>query len=266
MQRNAMRIIFILAAMLITSFAVMARAQSPTTQPSSLSAASGIDEILDALDARGKNLKDFSADVKLTNIDNATGDETASSGTVLFQHLENGDSRIRVNFTKKQRDNKTFAENHQYILDKGWLVDRDYQAKKEVRRQVTRPGQKIDLLKLGEGPFPLPIGQNKDDVKKIFDVEKVAPAKDDPAGTVHLKLTPKADTTYSRQFKTIDVWVETTGAMPRRITTKDVNGTADKQTDLTNIKPNAGTGDADFKLDDLPPSGWDQIVEPFGQN
>ena len=27
----------------------------------------------------------------------ATGDETASLGTVLFQHLENGDSRIRVN-------------------------------------------------------------------------------------------------------------------------------------------------------------------------
>ena len=29
---------------------------------------------------------------------------------------------------------------------------------------MLKPGEKLNLLKLGEGPFPLPIGQKKEDV------------------------------------------------------------------------------------------------------
>jgi hypothetical protein len=47
---------------------------------------------------------------------------------------------------------------------------------------VLRPGEKVNLLKLGEGPFPLPIGQKRDDVKRQFDVTLAKPEKGvDPA-------------------------------------------------------------------------------------
>ena len=44
------------------------------------------------------------------------------------------------------------------------------------------------VLELGEGPFPLPIGQAKEDVKKMFDVEIIPAAEGDPAGTIRNSL------------------------------------------------------------------------------
>ncbi|MGD1276375.1 MAG: hypothetical protein ABR964_04025 [Tepidisphaeraceae bacterium] len=242
----------------------MAAAQ-PATQPAALTATSGIDQILDALDARGHNLQDFTAVVRLSDTDNSTGDSAATDGKVLFQRKGDGDARIRVAFNKKERGDQIFDVDHQYTLDDGWLVERDYQAKKEIRNQVLKPGQKMDLLKLGEGPFPLPIGQKKEDVKNLFDVGKIEPAKDDPTDTVHVRLTPRPQTQYARKFKTVDLWVDLASAMPRRIQTLDANETTIKTTDLSEVKINVGLADADFAQPALPNSGWDQIVQPYEQ-
>jgi outer membrane lipoprotein-sorting protein len=243
----------------------IATADPATTQSTALSSSSTVDQILDALDARGQNFNDFTATVKLTDTDNSTGDSTNNDGTVLFQRKPGGDARIRVTFTKKERGDKIFDANHEYTLDNGWLVERDYQAKKEIRRQVLKPGEKVDPLKLGEGPFPLPIGQKKEDVKNIFDVTKIPPANDDPPNTVHLQLTPKPGTTYARDFKTIDVWVGTADAMPVRIQTLDLNETTIKTTDLSQVKINVGLTDKDFAEPTLPDSGWDQVTENYGE-
>jgi len=140
--------------------------------------ASDLDTILDALNARGQNLADFTADVVLHTIDMRTGQDTSQIGTVVFQNRKGVDSRIKVAFETKRTDEGIGhpimqKQKLDYLLDKGWLTDRDYQKKLEVKRQVLRPDQKMNLLKLGEGPFPLPIGQDKEDVKKQFTVSKV---------------------------------------------------------------------------------------------
>jgi outer membrane lipoprotein-sorting protein len=239
-------------------------ASSPATQPGALTANSGVDEILDALDARGKNLQDFSASVRLTDSDNTTGDSTINIGSVMLQRKGEDDARIRVAFTTKQLGDKIFTVDHQYTLDNGLLTERDYQAKRETRQQVLKPGQKLDLFKLGQGPFPLPLGQKRQNVLTLFDVQKMDPAKDDPPATVHLQLTPKAGTQFASQFKTIDIWVDTASAMPRRIQTEDVNQTTTRTTDLTDVKINGGLSDKDFAQPPAP-SGWDTIEGPFPQ-
>jgi hypothetical protein len=72
-------------------------------------------EILDALDARGKDLKNFSARSSLTDTDNSTGDSTINTGTVIFQRKGNDDARIRVAFTKQQLGDKILPTvDHQY--------------------------------------------------------------------------------------------------------------------------------------------------------
>src|SRR5205814_1317034 len=135
----------------------------------------------------------------------------------------------------------------EYLLDGGWLIDRDYRAKNEVRRQIARAGEKVNLFQLGKGPFPLPIGQDKKDVHEQFEVTKLPPAKDDPAGAVHLQLTPKEKTDFARKFSRIDVWVDQHTKMPVRIETIDRNQTTDRQTDLEKMKvnPTPGLTDAD---------------------
>jgi len=235
----------------------------PTTQPT-LSNNSTTDQILDALDARGTGLKDFSANVTLTDTATDTGDTHISIGSVILQRKSPTDVRIRVAFTKKQVDNLITPQDHEYVLENGVLDDRDYQLKHENKGQLLKPGQNVDLFKLGEGPFPLPLGQKREDVLKIFDVARVGPTSDDPPGTVHLQLTPKNGTEMAKDFKTIDVWVETDSSMPRRIQTLDINQTTTRTTDLANVKLNTGVTDKDFTLPPTTPD-WNVIEGPYGQ-
>ena len=239
-------------------------ASCQTTQPQALSSKSSIDEILDALDARGENLKSFSAKAVLTATDISTGDADINTGDAIFQRKGNNDARIRIAFTKQQLGDKIFQVDHQYTLDNGVLDDRDYKKKHETLNQVLKPGQKVDLFKLGEGPFPLPLGQKREDVLKVFQVNQINPDPSDPPQTVHLQLTPKDGTQFAKQFKTIDIWVNAATAMPRRIQTVDINQTTTRTTDLTDVKINGDITDKDFVQPPMPPDS-DVVEGPYAQ-
>ncbi|MCC7168708.1 MAG: hypothetical protein IT565_14175 [Rhodospirillales bacterium] len=221
------------------------------------------DQILDALHARGDGLKDFSGNVTMDQVDPLTGDTTTLSGNVWFQELGNTASRMRVSFTGKKIGSRTESGYHQeYMLDNGWLIDRDYKRKNEVSRQVLKSGQKINLLKLGEGPFPLPIGQPREEVLKQFAVKRVGPAADDPTNTVHVELAPREGTRLARKFKKIDVFVDTTSNFPRQIVTIDPREAEQHITRLPDMKLNGGVGDKDFTLDPID-DNWTRKSEPM---
>lgn len=224
---------------------------------------SSLDEVLDGLYTVGKDLKSFTADVKLTESDAFSQDSWSRLGKVWYQQKSPGEARLRVTFETRLQDNVKAPQQIDYLLDKGWLVDRNYTRKLEVNRQVLRPGEKINLLKLGEGPFPLPIGQKREDVLRMFDVKKIAKAADDPADTVHLKLTPRPNTQFERKFSAIDVWVDCQSIMPRRILTEDKNQTMTRGTDLDNVRLNAEIADANFVLAPIPATEWQRRDEPF---
>ena len=223
--------------------------------------AASVDQTLDALKARGDSLQDMSADVDLTKTNQMTADSSSDSGKVLLQNLPDGDGRVRITFDQRTEGTKIYAAHHEYTLAKGVFYDRDYDKKAEVDRQVAGPGEKIHLLKLGQGPFPLPIGQDPAEVHRQFDVSLVAAAKDDPAATVHIALKPKPAAELADRFATIDVWVDRQSDMPVRIVTMSTDGETQQTTDLTNIKLNQGMKDADFALPDV--SGWDVRTEPY---
>lgn len=252
---------FAAALFVLLGCAGLARAEVP------LGPGADLDTVLDALDVRGRELKDFSADVVLHATDDRTGEDSAQIGKVVFQNKGAGDARIKVSFDTKKVENgngqqTTVKQRLDYLLDAGWLTDRDYKKKLEVKRQVLRPGQKADLLKLGEGPFPLPIGQDKAEVKKQFDVTKVEAAKDDPKDTVHVRLVPKAGTRLQKRFKQIDVYVDVKTHMPARIDTTERGGTT-RSTELNNVKLNGGVTEDAFTLPDVDKEGWNRREEPF---
>lgn len=245
-------------------------AQSAGGQVSAAPEASGVpegaspvdaDAVLDRLDALGERLTDFDADVTLTSVDPTFGSRTSRRGKVWYQSKPGGDARIRVGFaTRALDDDDPTPDRVEYVLDNGWLVDRNYEKKVEVRRQVTAPGERINLLRLGEGPFPLPIGQDKAEVRKLFDVERKPLAADAPAGTTRLTLTPKPDTQFADKFASIDVWVDDATGMPRRIVTVDPREN-ESITTLENVRVNPGLADADFQLEAV--SNWDVTTERF---
>ena len=83
------------------------------------------------------------------------------TGTAIYQATAPGEARMRITFDQRIQEGAVQAQKIEYLLAGGWLIDRNYTRKIEVNRQVLRPGEKVNLLKLGEGPFPLPIGQKK---------------------------------------------------------------------------------------------------------
>ena len=225
-----------------------------------------VDQVLDAMDARGQNLIDFSAKVKLTNSDASTGDSVINEGTVQFQKKPDGNVRIRVAFDKEQNGDEIDDVDHSYILDAGWLIERDYHKQSETRRQVLKPGEKMNLWKLGEGPFPLPIGQKKEEVRKLFDVTLLPPANDDPANTIHIELKPKAGTPYERRFGGIEVWVDRSNQFPAQIKTKPRGEGSDVHTTTLQkvvVNPAGGLKDADFTPEAVDLTQWNVHVEPY---
>ncbi len=258
-MRNAFVVIFAIAL----AGSVLAQTQ-PTTQSA---VDPQIDQILDELHARGGTLKEFTADISETDTDAIMGNTTTKTGKVWYQIKPAGDVRMRILFDKKQVGNKpAHDERREYLLDGGSLIDRDYPAHIEVKRDVSRPGEKVNLFQLGKGPLPLPIGQDKKDVHDQFDVTLVPATKDDPAGTVHLQLTPKPGTDLARKFNVLDFFIDRKLGMPVRIHTVDAKQSMEQQIDLQNLKvnPTPGLGDADFTLPSIDKEeGWNRHDEAF---
>jgi hypothetical protein len=226
-----------------------------------LNAKSGIDDILQALYARGQNLKDFTADVAKTETDNVLGKSHSTLGTVRYRKLSNDDVEIRVTFEHEiLGDNKPIAYHQDYKLADGQLIVQKYDQKLEQHMTVAKPGQKLDPIKLGEGAFPLPVGQEPGDVKKQFEVKLIPHDQEDPPHTIHAQLTPKVGTKLANKFQTIDVWVDTQTNFTPRIETVPVKGVTTTTTELTNLKVNSGLKDADFQLP-APQKDWSVSTE-----
>jgi outer membrane lipoprotein-sorting protein len=238
-----------LFTLLLSLLAQPAAAPAPGTAVA-LQPGSPVEQVLDALHARGEGLRDFAADVAMAEIDALTGDTTTLNGKVWFKAPAEGQGRLRVSFDSRQVGQRIDKNARlDYLLDGGWLIERDYRRKLQVDRQVLKPGQQMNLLKLGEGPFPLPIGQPRDEVIRLFEVKKIEPKADDPASTIHIQLVPRPDTQFARRFKTIDVWVDTRSNFPRKIQTVDTRETSIRETDLGNIRVNASLDDKVFVLE-----------------
>ena len=225
------------------------------------------DQILQQLDQIGHNLHEFSAKLKLTETDNALGDVKVRSGNVYFQRKPDGSARIHVVFDLRidEERKRAYRERVEYLLDGPWLIDRNYVTSNEVKRQVLKPGQKMDLFKLGEGPFPLPIGQDPKEVHKEFDVKSVAPAKTDPPHTAHLQLVPHPGTSLARKFESIDVWVDQKTHMPVRVDTAEKQTTRSTELKDIVVNPPGGLPESDFKLPDIDPQKWNRSVESLPQ-
>jgi hypothetical protein len=226
-----------------------------------LAADAPVDEILDALHKVGEGLKSFDADVRLTETDAALGTDVVWTGRAWYQKLGEGEARLRVSFDRSIANERTRTARREYLLAGGRLQERDYGRRLEINRQVLRPGEKINLLRLGEGPFPLPIGQPKEEVRRMFEVEKKPLAAEDPEQTLRLELTPRQGTPLARRFSLVRVWVDPKSHMPRRVETE--SDTQTRATDLDNMRLNPDLTDADFTLPKIDEDEWSIRDEPY---
>lgn len=288
--------------MTLSAASCPAQPPQPTTRPHGAVLANGAppaadevstNELLDRMHTLGQTLTSLRADVEMQTTDAIGGNVSSRVGTFLLQRRGEGDSRLHVVFEKLLVDNgegnvRIIPEKIEYLLEGDWVVDRVYGrgpndpgGKRETHRQIRKPGEKVDLLKLGEGPFPLPIGQPRDTVRAQFEVTRLPDDPEKP-GLVGLELRPFEETRLARRFHQIVVWVDQKDAMPRVIETVSAEmavvpdpanpgstkveiaaGPESKRTTLSKVEINQAVDDSDFELKPIDASTWTIVHEQY---
>ena len=176
--------------------------------------------VLDRIEAAGKDLQSFTATIAYEKQDELLGRRELRTGEIIYRVDPNGhDKAFAVLFdslivNKSRRPN----EKH-YIFNGRWLVEIDHESKQFIKREIVAPGKVLDPLKLGEGPFPLPIGQAKEEVLERFDVTMIQEMPNevllkDLANFDGLLLVPKPGTQEFNDFARVELYYDRATSLP----------------------------------------------------
>ncbi|MBC7771865.1 MAG: hypothetical protein H7210_05180 [Pyrinomonadaceae bacterium] len=162
-------------------------------------------------------------------------------------------------------DNKMSREARTFIMHEGVLVEK-LANDKHINRYKLGGGTdaaKIDPLKIGEGPFPIPFGQKPADITARFSVALLpgltdVAAQEEPARkmfeeTYQLRLIPKPGTKAAKEFSEARIWFAKKDLIPIMARTNKIGGGLDEFR-LVNIQLNKPIDDAVFST--AVPEGW----------
>lgn len=192
-------------------------------------------EWLDRLEERGEQIETLTGSVSYTREDELLGERQIRLGKLAYAAAdaeEDEPARFAVHFDQLVIDDALREQDRAYIFDGEWLVEKQADRRLFHKRQVVPPGQRYDPLRV-DGPFPLPIGQERDDVLARFDVTLLeSPDPDDYPGSealdteqyVHLRLTPREDAPrggHEAEFDRVDMAFDRETLLPHRVHTRE---------------------------------------------
>lgn len=213
------------------------------------------DQVLSALESADEDLRTFTSGIAYTTIKDLGGALTRRTGQIAFDATPRGEGtvarRFAVHFTTLLRGERYLEDERAMqtiAFDGRWLWEKLHSERQINKREIVREGETIDPFELGDGPFPpLPIGQQKDDILRRYQVqlvpwdESLTPDPElDPRypdekreiemaralmefaeGSVQLRLVPRAD---DGRFAEIRLWYKPEPAgrlLPRMSRTVD---------------------------------------------
>jgi len=230
-------------------------------------------ELLDKLEKSTKELRDFQATIRYATWDAALEQQQLRTGNLIYQvNPDDGSKRFAILFDTLIVGRRKQEHKKHYIFADSWLVEIDHEKKQFTKRQIVAPDKKYDPLKLGEGPFPLPIGQPKDEVLARFDVKLLDKPSDkfladklvdlDVKGMV---LVPKPNTPEAEKFLKVELFYDSKLLLPIAINAvaaelvdpDDPNSRNRKTVWLRNVKRNQGIDEAMLNIAEPDKTKWD---------
>ena len=251
---------------------------APAAEPASFDTA---EALLDALESADEGISTLSSPIVYRKFFAIQSDEQTRSGTLSFQTVRDAEApeampvrRFAVSFDTLIVADRRESIGQQYAFDGQWVVEKTPADKQFTKRQVVPPGEDFDPLRIGEGPFPVPVGQRKADILERFDAE-LLPGTDeltDPslialaqhAGLVQLRLVPKPHAPQARDFEEIRIWYEPDGRLLPRIA-RTVTPIGD-ESEVVLLKPsvNEAIDPSVFSTETPPPSeGWNVSISEY---
>lgn len=239
------------------------------------------DDLLRALETAGEDIRRLSATVRYVKEFSIQGDTQVRAGRLVFASEPGVDGqaparRFGITFDElklgRRVENIDSEYLEQYIFDGEWLAEVRPLDKEFVRRQVVPPGERWDPLRLGEGPFPIPIQQRREDILERFDAELLDGREgvDSPsilgiAGKCYqLRLTPRADA-GEEELREVRVWYQKDTLLPRLARTLNMAGDVSFVM-LKDLRLNDDAQIGEAELSTEPPTdreGWNVTQEFF---
>lgn len=199
---------------------------------------------------------------EIVKADEAGGDQPAATKPAPRR------KRFAVTFEKEIIAGTQRERNQHYVFDGAWLAEIDRDNRQFIKRQVVPPGETFDPLKLGEGPFPLPIGQPKDEVLARFEAKLIGLPEEGflqgriPPSGVGLELTPRPGLDIARDFSSIRIWYDPRAMLPIAVDALSPDGVR-KIVLLFEVKKNEAFEESLLNVDPPSADGWAIDIRPW---
>jgi|GEM_PF-645472 len=237
---------------------------------------SRLNQLLDRIEQTAVDLKTFQADMLYNQRDTLVDTLISRSGKIYYRTSgEKIDFRIHfADFKQQDLEDETPAEtikfDEDFVFDGRWLTARNERTKSIRRIEVSKNPANKESFRLGKGPFPLPFAIKKADVLREFNVKLIGceEEKEEKEKTLclaqesfHLELTPKADSSYAKEYQKLDLWFaqKTAAAYKVRFVKEGYEITT---VEWQKIKLNQQISDKVFQLAPAR-AGWSEEITPL---
>lgn len=244
-----------------------------------------VDDLLYALERADSDIRTFSARIQYERRLKLQGDVQIREGNLHFAADDPGivpagagagEADVRrgrtfaVVFDTLITDDVKRVTDDRWIFDGRWLIEKDNEKKQYIKREIAPPESRLDPLRLGEGPLPIPIGQKRDEILARYKAELLEASDGLESGfvaqvadTFQLRLVPREPERAQSEFTEIRLWYRKGSLHPRLAHTIDRAGD-ESYVWLINARINDGAFDRSV-IDLAEPDageGWDvQVIE-----
>lgn len=244
---------------------------SAELEPDSSEVSPEIDKLLSRIEKVGHDLKTFQADMVYRQV-NGLQDTTNIRNGELFYKVTDKTVLFRVHFADFLQvdldDDSSKAKPTKFdedlAFDGMWFTRRNAKTKHLSLEQMSLKPKGRDQYELGKTPFPVPSSLKKSDVLKNFTVELIKPNPKDPKGlknTDHLKLVPKKDSPYKKDFIQMNLWFDQKTSMLTQVS-QEKEGLEVMTVTWTKVKINKDISDKTFILK-KGLTGWTVETKPY---
>jgi hypothetical protein len=172
-----------------------------------------LDAILTELERKGDEIENIQADITFTKTDPVLEDKQVFKGILRFKQ-DKPNPRFFIEFNKFIQEGIEREKKEWHIFDGEYYIEAREKTHTIIKRQIVRPGEQINVFRIGQGPFPLPFGQKKADILQNFDCKLIAPQPADPPSTDHVECTPKPGTDMADKYGKIDFYIDREMKLP----------------------------------------------------
>ncbi len=221
-------------------------------------------KILDDLEAAGDKYHTIKTNLDYQIVNPVLGDSEQRTGWVAYSK---GDAktptRFRVSFeTLKLGAGAKTKEKVDYAFDGQWLTVAKHKIKNITLYQLAAKGQKVEALKIGKGPFPLPFGQSAAEMVKYFKPTTRPAVESDPKNTIYLRLTTRPEHLRDLPTTRMEMWIDAKTNLPVKLKSRDKN----RNTTTVTFEKTQTNKAVDEKVFRVPrPIGYEVIRRPLSK-